>query len=61
MVPPRILASHPQIQPKFGPAKIVKLTAKIIHVYCPWVRTIDLAPPNFRDMNINVSIKQAKD
>jgi len=61
MAPPRILASHPQIQPKFGRAKIVKLTAKIVHFHCPWVRTIDFAPPNFRDMNINVSIKQAKD
>ena len=30
--PPTILAPHPQIQPKFGLAKIAKLTAKIIHV-----------------------------
>ena len=30
----RILAPHPQIQPKFGLAKTAKLTAKIIHVYC---------------------------
>jgi len=32
MGPTRILAPHPQIQPKFGQAKIVKVTAKIIHV-----------------------------
>ena len=32
MEPPRISAPHPEIQPKFRLAKIVKLTAKIIHV-----------------------------
>jgi len=39
----------PQIQPKFRRAKIVKLTAKIIHVYCPGARTRGLeglSPPS---------------